>query len=158
MTVTRRQLSFNTLDEVIADVERLQAKGYTATGQWDLSQVCRHLAEWLRFPVQGFPRMNPVLGLVFWVLRNTIGRRSFRKFLDGKPFPAGKPTMPQTVFPAGGNATEAVALLQQSIDGFKNHRGPVQPSPLFGAMTYDDAVRMQLLHCAHHLSFLVPNE
>lgn len=158
MTIARRQLTFATLDEVIADAERLLATGYSATGKWDLSQVCRHLAEWLRFPVQGFPKMNPVFGLIFGILRKTVGRKKLERYLDSKSFPAGKPTIPVTVFAAGGDAAEAVDLLKQQAVALKNHRGMIHPSPLFGAMTYDEAVQMQLIHCAHHLSFLVPKK
>lgn len=158
MTVTRRTLTFNTLDEVLADVERLQVKGYTATGKWDLAQVCQHLAEWVRFPVQGFPKMNPVFGLIFWMLRKTVGRKKLEGYLANKSFPAGKPTMPATVFPPGMAAQKATELLHASVVALQQHTGPVYPSPLFGAMTYDECVQMQLIHCAHHLSFLVPNE
>ncbi len=52
----RRQLRFNDLDEVVRDAETLLAKGYQKAGNWDLAQCCKHLAEWMRFPVEGFPK------------------------------------------------------------------------------------------------------
>ncbi len=156
MTVTRRALTFNTLDEVVADAENLLATGYERAGKWDLAQVCDHVAEWMRFPVQGFPKAFLPIRLILWMMKVTIGRKKFEGYLATKSFPAGKPTMPETVFKAGGDPLAAVAKLKQSVEALQNYKGEVHPSPLFGKMTYDECVRMQLVHCAHHLSFLVP--
>jgi hypothetical protein len=46
--------------------------------------------------------------------------------------------------------------LKAAAGRFEAHDGPVRPSPLFGATTKDEALRPQLEHCAHHLSFLIP--
>lgn len=155
MATERRKLTFATLDEAVADAENLLTKGYEKAGNWDLAQVCSHLAEWLRFPVEGFPRVPLLLRPVAWLARALAGARLKAKVLaDG--FGAGGRTVPQTVFPAGGDATAAVAKLKQAAQQLMAHAGPIHPSPLFGPMTKDEAVRLQLAHCAHHLSFLVP--
>ena len=155
-TVQRRQLVFNDLDEVSRDAERLLAGGYDKAGNWDLAQVAGHLAEWLRFPVAGFPKAPAPIRAVFWVLRKTVGRKKLLTYIETKSFPAGKPTMPETVPPSGGDARAAVEKLKTSVERLKAHAGPIVPSPLFGPMTKDEAVGMQLVHAAHHLSFLVP--
>jgi hypothetical protein len=152
----RRPLEFNDLDEVVRDAENLQAKGYEKAGNWDLAQVCGHLAEWLRFPVEGFPTAPAPVRAVFWVLRKTVGRKKLLTYITTGSFPAGKPTMPQTVPPPGGDSREAIGKLKTSVERLKAYTGTIVPSPLFGPMTKDEAVRMQLVHCAHHLSFLVP--
>jgi Protein of unknown function (DUF1569) len=152
----RRQLRFNDLDEVVRDAEGLLSKGYEKAGNWDLAQVCGHLAEWLRFPVEGFPRMPAPIRAIFWVARKTVGRKKLLTYITTGSFPAGKPTMPETVPPPGGDPRQAVEKLRKSVERLKAYTGTIVPSPLFGAMTKDEAVRMQLVHCAHHLSFLVP--
>jgi Protein of unknown function (DUF1569) len=152
----RRPLRFNDLDEVVRDAEGLLAKGYDKAGNWDLAQVCGHLAEWLRFPVEGFPKAPAPIRAVFWVLRKTMGRKKLLTYISTGSFPAGKPTMPETVPPPGGDPRAAVEKLRGAAGRLKAHTGPIVPSPLFGPMTKDEAVRMQLVHCAHHLSFLVP--
>jgi len=154
----RRPLRFNDLDEVLRDAENLQAKGYEKAGNWDLAQCCMHLSEWLRFPVEGFPKAPAPIRAVFWVLRKTVGRKKLLTYIDTGSFPAGKPTMPQTVPPPGGDPREAIEKLRRSVNRLKEYTGPIVPSPLFGPMTKDEAVRMQLVHCAHHLSFLVPKD
>lgn len=153
--IIRRKLQFHDLDEVVQDVEQLQAKGYTKTGNWDLAQVCGHLADWMGFPLDGFPNPGCLIGTALWILRNTIGKRKFREYLDAGQMPSGKPTMPQTAHPAGENETAEVNRLKENVRRFKAHRGEVYPSPLFGKMTLEEATKLQLIHCAHHLSFLV---
>jgi hypothetical protein len=71
-------------------------------------------------------------------------------------FKPGGRTMPETVPAAGGDPAAAVAKLRESVARFKAYAGEIHPSPLFGAMTKEEATRLQLVHCAHHLSFLVP--
>ena len=154
----RRTLQFNDLDEVVRDAENLQARGYEKAGKWDLAQVCGHLAEWLRFPVEGFPKAPAPIRAVFWVLRKTVGRKKLLTYITTGSFPAGKPTMPETVPPPGGDPREAIGKLTASVERLKEYAGTIVPSPLFGPMTKDEAVRMQLVHCAHHLSFLVPKD
>jgi hypothetical protein len=152
----RRKLTFASLDEVVADAENLLAKGYDKAGNWDLAQVCSHLAEWMRFPIDGFPKVPLVLRPMFWLMRVTVGKSMRVKILKGG-FDAGGRTMPQTVAQPGGDVAAAVAKLKETAERFKAHAGPVHPSPLFGAMTKDEALQLQLKHCEHHLSFLVPH-
>lgn len=151
----RRKPTFASLDDVVRDAENLQAKGYDKTGNWDLAQVCSHLAEWMRFPVEGFPKVPLLLRPIAWLARATVGKKLRAKVLkDG--FDAGGRTMPQTVFSSGGDPTAAVAKLREAAERFRAYAGEIHPSPLFGAMTKDEALQLQLKHCEHHLSFLVP--
>jgi hypothetical protein len=151
----RRTLTFATLRDAIADAENLLAVGYDRAGNWDLAQVCGHLSEWLRFPLDGFPKVPLLLRPVLALVRATIGRNLRAKVL-ANGFDAGTRTLPQTVFAAGGNDAAAVAKLKEIAERFEAHAGPIHPSPLFGAMTKDEARALQLRHLAHHLSFLVP--
>jgi hypothetical protein len=157
-TPPRRQLVFNDLDAVVRDAERLQVGGYEKVGNWDLAQVCNHLADWMGFPIDGFPNPPAPIRAVLWVVKKTVGRKKLLGYLKEKSFPAGKPTMPQTVHPAGGDVRAAVERLRQSVGRLKTYTGPIVPSPLFGPMTKDEAVGMQLVHAAHHLSFLIPKQ
>ena len=156
MGIARRTLSFATLDDVAVDAEHLLAGGYEPAGNWDLPQVCGHVAEWMRYGMDGFPRPPVPVRLLMWVARNTMGPKLFRKYLAEGAMPAGKPTMPQTVPAAGGDAAAAVAKLRETVEKAKAFPGPPVPSPFFGPMTRDEWVRLNCVHAAHHLSFLVP--
>jgi hypothetical protein len=151
----RRQLTFATLNDAVADAENLLAVGYEKAGNWDLAQVCGHLSEWLRFPIDGFPKVPLLLRPVMWLMRVTAGKKLRAKVL-ANGFDAGGRTMPQTVPVSGGSDAAAVAKLKETVERFEAHAGAIHPSPLFGPMTKDEARELQLRHLAHHLSFLVP--
>jgi hypothetical protein len=153
---SRRSLDFRNFDAVIHDVESLSAGGYEKAGNWDLAQVCGHLAEWMRFPLDGFPRAPAVARLMLWLMRNTMGRQLLQRTLAQLSMSSGGPTIPDTIPPSGGNSKEAVERLRQSASRFQAHAGPIHPSPLFGEMSREELTQLQLIHCAHHLSFLVP--
>ncbi len=151
----RRKLAFATLDEAVADAERLLAGGYDRAGNWDLAQVAGHLAEWMRFPMDGFPKAPLLLRPAVWLLR-TVSGRQMRDTILQHGFAAGTRTIGETVPAAGGDPAAAVAKLREVAARFAAHFGPIHPSPLFGPMDKELAARLQLIHCAHHLSFLVP--
>jgi hypothetical protein len=157
MAVARRALEFRDLDEVVRDVEALRAGGYDKAGSWDLAQVCGHLADWLSFPLDGFPTPPLPIRLMLWTMRNTIGPRILREVLETKRMPDNRPTLRETVPPLGGDEAAAVERLRQVAARFRNHRGPIHPSPVFGAMDHETVTQLQLVHCAHHLGFLNPN-
>ena len=81
MAVERRKLTFATLDDVVADAENLLAKGYDKAGNWDLAQVRGHLAEWLRFPLDGFPKPPLLIRPMLWLMKVTAGKKMLEKIL-----------------------------------------------------------------------------
>jgi hypothetical protein len=155
-TPSRRKLDFRDFDAVLRDVDALAAGGYDRAGAWDLAQVCGHLADWMRFPLDGFPRPALPLRVVIWLMRHTIAPRLLRRILAERSMPGGRPTIPETVKPGGADQAAAVDQLRQVVARFRAHTGPLHPSPLFGALDREEATQVQLIHCAHHLSFLIP--
>lgn len=155
-TPARRSLTFRDLDDIIRDIETLHAHGYDRAGNWGLTQVCRHLADWMRFPLDGFPKNPWPVRLILSAMKVTVGRKALRDILKNGSMPSGKPTLPQTVASPTADDDKAVAEIREIVSRFKRHNGPVHPSPLFGEMDLATATRLQLIHCAHHLSFLVP--
>lgn len=156
MSVKRRELKFQQLTDVVRDAETLLANGYQRAGNWDLSQVSGHLADWMSFPVNGFPRQPLPIRLMLGAMRVLVGRSWLKKILETGVMFSGRPTTSETVPSAGGDESKAVERLRQTVTGFNAHQGDYHPSPLFGALTRDQALRLQLIHCAHHLSFLIP--
>ena len=69
------------------------------------------------------------------------------------------PTMPSTVKEFNGCSVEdAIKGLEKAVGNFESHKGEYVPSPLFGQMTREQALELQLVHSAHHLSFLLPKD
>ena len=152
-----RELKFQRLSEINEELDRLLDRGYTARGKWSLAQICGHLQQWMAFPMDGFPPAPWPLGIIFWAIRTTSGKRQLAKVLrDG--FKPGIPTNPATVPVADAvDDAEAVASLKETIARFDSFDGPIHPSPIFGDLDYATLEQLQLAHCAHHLRFLVPN-
>lgn len=155
-SVNRRELIFNSLDDVVRDAENLHAKGYEKAGNWDLAQACGHLTKWLSYPLDGFPKPGCMVGTMLWLMRMTVGKSIKRKILATGKFKEGGPTIPESVSASGEDEAAAAAKLKDAIARFKNYTGALHPSPLFGAMPKEELARLHAIHCAHHLSFLVP--
>jgi len=153
---TRRPLKFSNLNEMLTDVHRLQAQGYRAVGKWDLAQVCNHLADWMTYPVTGFPKPNLPIRILLWVLKQTMGKRILTQILAEGSMRAGGQTMPETIHPPGQDVSAAVQRLEQAVERFQKHPGDYHPSPIFGAMDRETCTQLQQVHCAHHLNFLIP--
>jgi Protein of unknown function (DUF1569) len=155
MPIERRKLKFATLDEAVADAESLLTKDYDRAGNWDLAQVAGHLADWMRFPLDGFPKVPLFIRPILWTVRTISGKQMLKTILE-HGFTPGTRTVGETVPQPGGDPAAAVAILKETAGRWKTHPGNVHPSPLFGAMTRDTALQLQLVHCSHHLSFLIP--
>lgn len=154
----RTELRFQTLDEIKSDVETLQRAGYSAHGKWDLSQMCEHLADWMTYPLDGFPPMPWFVRCLIGTMRTLRGKAIYRQFVASQRMATNSPTAPQSVHSPNPNAADSVQRLVQSIDRLKSHRGDILPSPLFGALNKEELIALQKAHCAHHLRFLTPNK
>lgn len=152
----RRTLKFDTLADAVRDAEALLATGYDKLGNWNLAQCCGHLAHWVSYPMDGFPKTPLLLRPVFWAIRNTLAPRMFRKAIAAGKTKAGIPTVPASVPPAGGDDAAALAKLREVAQRWETFEGAIHPSPLFGKMAKKQWTSGHLMHAAHHLSFLVP--
>jgi hypothetical protein len=158
MMATRRQVSFADWDQVEADLRHL-SKGYSQHGKWNLEQASRHLNDWLRFPMDGFPKAPWFVAVLMVAIRTSMGPRMLQKIIAAGKMQDRGPTVPATVYANAGDATatrEAVEELCRTIARFRAHSGSIHPSPVFGPMDKQTAEKLQLVHFAHHLSWLEP--
>jgi hypothetical protein len=146
----RRSLTFPTLDRVMPDVDRL-LEGHQTLGQWSLGQVCNHLATSITYSVEGFPMRAP------WILRTTLGAVKRRQlFKTGRM--AGGIRLPAKDVPKPGLDARAEAeALRATLQYYAAHQGPLALHPLLGKMAREQWTRFHGIHCAHHLSFLLPS-
>jgi hypothetical protein len=148
----RRPLDFHDLDEVIADVEHLHQSGYDRVANWTLAQVSDHLAIFFRGSLDGFSQKLP------WLIRVLFGRPMFRSIIRRRRM--GENIMVPRSFLPGDPREDAPAVEQLIglVQQFQDHAGDYRPSPLFGQLTRDEWTQLHLIHCSHHLSFLLPHE
>ena len=70
MSDERRKLKFDNLDQVSEELNRLLSGGYTQTGNWNLSQICGHCDDWMRYSLDGYPKAAPPIRLVLWLMKD----------------------------------------------------------------------------------------
>jgi hypothetical protein len=143
----RRQLSFNSEDEVIADVQRLR-RGCVQHGGWSLPQMCAHLDKSVQSRMRPgpFPPNTP---------EQDAREPQFRGILVSGRLPDGI-AAPDTMMPPPQCGEDAIDALLATLTTFKRFPGPIAPHRLFGQLSDADARRLNLIHCAHHLSYLTP--
>jgi hypothetical protein len=148
----RRSLDFQTIDEVIADVDRLHRKGYRQGGNWNLAQACDHLAIFVRCSMDGFT--GPPAPWYVRLAAPLITRWMLKKRRMPEGYQAPAELMPRTE----ADETREVEELKQQLRRFSTYQGPLHRSPFGGDFSREIWHEMHLIHCAHHLSFLHPAE
>lgn len=155
-SVERREVEYQSLDEMMDDVRNLLSKGYQAKGNWNLSQSCAHVADWMSYPMDGYPRPGMFGRMMLWLMKVTVGP-GMRKNILEKGFKPGLPTDPKSVPKADQyEEQDVVNKLQDVVDRWKKFNGQVHDSPIFGPMDKETAIRFHLLHASHHFGFLFP--
>jgi hypothetical protein len=143
----REQLRFKSEDDVVADVNRLR-RGYARAGAWSLPQVCCHLDKSMQY------RMRP------GPFESTTPEQAARgdqlqQILTSGRLPDGQ-AAPDFMTPPPDCGDAAIDAFLARLEQFKNFPGPIAPHRLFGHLSDADARRINLIHCAHHLSYLTP--
>lgn len=143
----RRYLNFGDIDQVIAEIRRLR-KGYVKAGNWSLPQICWHLDAAIQARMQPgpFPPNTP---------EQDARRPAFEQVLATGRLPEGI-VAPEPMVPPPDCGDAAIDACLQRLEQFKRFAGPIAPHRIFGHLKDDEARRLNLIHCAHHLGFLVP--
>jgi hypothetical protein len=151
--VGRRMLRFESIDQVMAEVDRLvaaeRAGRLSRLGNWTLGQTFGHLAAWTEYSYTGAPLKVPFL--IKWILRFRK-----RKFLY-EPMRAGV-KIPGV--PGGTLATEpmpmdeALERLRRGIERLKSE-APTTPNIIFGPLTHNEWIALICRHAELHLGFLI---
>lgn len=149
----KRQLKFDCYDDMVSEACSLMENGYASNGNWTLGQACGHLAEWMQYPLDGFPRPPLPLRAIFWVMKHTIAPSMKRKIL-AEGFKGGSPTVPDSVpKPDAITDQQGFEQLLACVERVTEFNGELLPSPLFGPMDKDLHTQVALLHAEHHLAY-----
>ena len=146
----RRTLKFNSLDDIVAELERLNLAKLRTIGNWSPGQILRHLSVPMEWSLDGAKVKAPLIIRFFgWFIK--------KRFLRN-PMPAGfvlpKDTADHLV-PGETSWEEGLRILRASIHRLKSE-SQRHPSPFLGELTHE---QWEQLHCRHaelHLSFLIP--
>ena len=132
------------------DVDRLLS-GHRTVGNWSLGLICHHLSGALVASAEGFPTLLP------WPVRRTVGRLILRSMLSTEVLREGV-WLPEKVRPKPGLDARAEAeALRAAIRLFASRPDPPVEHPICGKLTREQWDHFHRVHCAHHLSFVVPD-
>jgi hypothetical protein len=146
----REPLTFNNFEEVARHVQLLHQHGYDRTGNWDLAQILNHLGYFMKGGLEGYTFKVP------WIIKALFGKMVKNRMLREQKMKAGGFTPQKPLPPPNADEAQAVAEFLALLDRFDKHQGEFCESPFFGKLTRDESRQMNLIHCGHHLSFLLP--
>jgi len=149
----RRELHFQSLDDILADVEAVTAEPHHSAGNHSPTQLVWHVAYFIDKAVTGFGFRAP---LPLWLLGNALRPLG----IVNRPMKPGirAPRSMDHRFWPGPEVTleDARAYLRRAIDAARPPGSMTHPSPVLGKLTH---AQWQTLHCRHaemHLSFIHP--
>ncbi len=148
----RRELRFDTYDDLLADAERMASIEVRTRGNWSYPQILEHLAKSLHKMIEGPGFMLPMP--MRFIMRLTMMKKMVTQTLDpGFKFPASvaKSFAPSPTAEVG----PSLELLRAAIERVKSD--PTRAKhPGFGTITTAEWDNFQLRHCEMHMSFVQP--
>ncbi len=148
----RRVVRYDTLQDLLADAERLASGPVRTAGNRSFAEILRHLSVVMHGSIDswGEPIYAP-FGM------RVLGRL-FRKAILARGLPSGVRLRPEDearVWPSPGGVVEELDGLRAAIRrlGEETKRGS---HPVFGKLNVDQWNRFHLRHSELHMSFVVP--
>lgn len=148
---TRRELRFDSLDEVWADAETLANGKHRTVGNWSLAQILTHLQITFDASFDGFGFQSN------WLLRKILSLLFKKRFLT-KSMPASfkLPKSASSLVPdADVDLRESLERFQKAVGRLKSNE-PTAPHPALGKLTPTEWNALHLRHSELHLSFVLP--
>ena len=147
----RRTLHFDSVNDILRDVEKLNHGEIITTGNWSAAQIVLHINEIIVMSLDGFTFKAP------WVLR-VIGRLTRPYFLKRGFKPGFKvpPNAPSLIPPSDTAWTEALEAIRHTVQRIRNGERMTVPSPLFGKLTHEQWEQFHCRHAELHFSFMHP--
>ncbi|WDQ17216.1 DUF1569 domain-containing protein [Rhodopirellula sp. P2] len=149
--ISKRSLDFHTGDEVIAEIKRLQADGYTQNKNWNLTQICEHLTVIMTGGMEGFGFRLPK------ILRATALKWIFGRILRQRRM-ASAPTLDR-LKPKSPDGPDDSKVMEECIATIRRasaFEGAMKEYPFLDGLTPEQWRQFMWLHAAHHLGFLTP--
>ncbi|MCA9143186.1 MAG: DUF1569 domain-containing protein [Planctomycetales bacterium] len=151
----RRKLRFDTLDELLAEADRLAAGDVKMLGNWSLAQIFAHLAAGINSTIDGSTFKPPIFVRLMAPLMKGFMKKKF--IHEGIPagFQIPKDAQAQFVPADDVELQKALGELHTAIERFKSQE-QLADHPLLGQLTKEETMQFQLRHAEMHLSFAIP--
>ena len=149
----RRALRFESPDQALAEMDRLVAAERAGTlrtsGNWSLGQSLGHLAWWINGPFDGYPGLHKAPAIIRWIL--TLSKKKY----IWKQLPAGAriPGIPGGTLGIDPLTTDEGLARVRAAWARLQRDTPSHPTPIFGTLTHDEWIAINLRHAELHLGF-----
>lgn len=138
----------HTFDEVLRELEKLEAAPPTLVGRWTLAQTLAHCAQSIEYSIDGYPKLKPAF------IRATVGPLIKKRFLakgemshDLEGVIEGAPALhPQEPL------RDVLTRLRSAIQRFRAHTGEYMPHLAYGTCSREEYEKLHAMHIANHLS------
>lgn len=155
-TIQRRTLRFESVDDALAEAERLAAAEREGrldrAGNWSLGQSLGHLATWANFAFDGYPpavRAPLPVRMILRLMRGSILSKGMMAGVKIRGVPDGTLGL-EPIDPA-----EGLARFRAAMERLRT-TAPQIDNPAFGRLTHEQWVQLNLRHAELHLGHLVP--
>ncbi len=149
--MTKRSLDFQTIEEVIDEINRLRHDKYQQLGKWNLAQICEHLSGTIKVGLDGgFPQLPRLI-------QKIVTEPFVRRIIRTRRMASGMPTV-KALKPAPIIEADQPAAIDECIAQFERANQATDPFPPhpFGNLSAEQWKQLQCVHAAHHLGFLIP--
>lgn len=145
----RRNVSFQSMDDIVADVEKLAASSTSRTiGNWSLDKLIMHLSQTIHGSIDGFKTKAPLaIRLIMPFFKSRI--INAKELKPGINLPKAAVS---AAYPDAGSLQEALDDLRRAVARTKTERMTAS-HPAFGKMTHEEWNTLHLRHSEMHLSF-----
>ena len=146
-----RQLEFSTIDDVLTEINLMEANLDTLTMDqpWSLYKVMTHLAQSIEYSMTAYPKLDSPFV-------QSIKKIAFAAFKSqgymSHNLAATVPDAPE--ISDEGSIEEVFLRLRNACGDFQNHTGALHPHFSYGVLSYQDMELAHSFHCANHFSNL----
>ena len=156
-TASHRTLRFSSLDDALAEVDRLIGAERTgslrATGNWTIGQALGHLALWINMAYDGYPpQLNPP-----WIVKQLLRLRKAHYLRADLPRGFRIPKIPGGTLGIEPLSTEEGAARFRAAAQRLRTAPPTAPNIIFGPLTHEEWTRLHLSHATLHLGYFWPS-
>ena len=142
----RREVRYNSMDEMLADAERLATSEVRTLGNWSQGQIYEHVARGLDTSIDGVDFSLPAP--VRWMLSLLMKRKFIYDSLPAGFKATGK------VVPDETSTELGLESLRKAVERQKNESSRIK-HPAFGNITREEWDQFNLRHAELHMSFIV---
>jgi len=148
----RREVHYDSFDELLADAERLANGNVKTVGNWTLGQIFKHLAQTMHSSIDGTDMKLP------WLMKQFFRLFMNKEKMLSKPVPPGYkiPKQGEAQFsPDRGISTEdGLTSLRTAIERYRTEPSRAE-HPAFGQLTGEEWDKLNLRHAELHMSFAI---